>query len=660
MDKESKLKSSWNNLWTENNVGNTIGSLAGGLTGAIGAGVTATQIKDTTEDVAGINAVGNTQFSTGNFNNLLAQFDVNNMANTNYTAEDLQLHDNPLGNALLAGVNGFANSFPFGGLIKGGINAALGVTSSLIGSGIAKNNARAEAARLNSLAEEANARYLNNFTNAVNNTQNTMFNNSLLNIASYGGPIFDLSGDFSNGLTFINEGGTHGENPFGGVLMGVDQEGTPNLVEEGEIIFNDYVFSNRLKPTKKQLADGGFTDKYEGWTFAKIVEDLQKEASERPNDIISKAGLEDMMSRVMMMQEEIRIKKESKNNTYKYGGSKGNMFEGIGEDPNFIYKPTLVQDEIKKWQDIVGRVKGLMMPPSKNVPVIVEDIIPEIEGINIDTSYELPDPQYMHVDEDGKAVNISDDEFKQRLNDGTAIVGDEYKPKKFNRQNVLRYASPIIHGINLLNNLKKPDYSGADRIEQAAYNIPGGSYTPIGDYLKLQEVDPNVLVNPILANAAANRRALQNQGANAAAVQASLLGSNYLTNKAIAEGLIQGIQTNNTNKSTEAQFNRGTNQTNMQAGLTALGMDQQRGSQILNATAQADQQRNQLDAMRSQAIGNSITGLAGDFGSIGRESMDRGMLQGLIDSGALMDLFKDKTTANEGKNGGYLTRRRKK
>lgn len=32
--------------------------------------------------------------------------------------------------------------------------------------------------------------------------------------------------------------------------MGVDPEGTPNLVEEGEVIFNDYVFSNRLKVPK--------------------------------------------------------------------------------------------------------------------------------------------------------------------------------------------------------------------------------------------------------------------------------------------------------------------------------------------------------------------------------------------------------------------------
>mgnify|MGYP003412973143 CR=1 FL=1 len=32
--------------------------------------------------------------------------------------------------------------------------------------------------------------------------------------------------------------------------MGVDNQGIPNLVEEGEVVFNDYVFSNRLNVPK--------------------------------------------------------------------------------------------------------------------------------------------------------------------------------------------------------------------------------------------------------------------------------------------------------------------------------------------------------------------------------------------------------------------------
>ena len=51
--------------------------------------------------------------------------------------------------------------------------------------------------------------------------------------------------------TEINAGGTHEESPYDGVQVGLDPEGTPNLVEEGEVIFNDYVFSNRITVPKE-------------------------------------------------------------------------------------------------------------------------------------------------------------------------------------------------------------------------------------------------------------------------------------------------------------------------------------------------------------------------------------------------------------------------
>ena len=370
------------------------------------------------------------------------------------------------------------------------------------------------------------------------------------NQKKYGGPMYKHGGDWSNGLVFIDEGGLHSENPLGGVPVGIDSNFTPNLVEEGEIIWNDYVFSNRLKPTKKQLETIGFDPKYEGYTFAKIVEDVQKVSAENPLDKISTDTLNENLMYLMTMQEEIRMKKEAKKNsknTFPFGG-------------------------------------------------------------DLDYSDKLP------------------------------------------WQSALRYASPLTHGITLLSNLKKPDYSNADKIESAAREIPGGSFTPIGDYLDLQEIDRNLLVNPILANAAANRRAIQNQGLNAGQAIAGLAANNYNTNNAIGNALIQGIQTNNQIKSAEAQFNRGTNQANAQMGLQALAMDQQRAQNILNATVQAGQLRDQLDAIRSHAISSSLTGIADDLGSIDREFMDRDLMEKLISSGALKW---------SSKNGGMLTRRRK-
>ena len=52
---------------------------------------------------------------------------------------------------------------------------------------------------------------------------------------------------FTNGVTTIGNGGTHESNPYEGVQMGVDPQGIPNLVEEGEVIYDDYVFSNRIR-----------------------------------------------------------------------------------------------------------------------------------------------------------------------------------------------------------------------------------------------------------------------------------------------------------------------------------------------------------------------------------------------------------------------------
>lgn len=116
-------------------------------------------------------------------------------------------------------------------------------------------------------------------------------------------------GDFSNGVTFINNGGTHEQNPFEGVPIGVAPDGQPNLVEEGEVLYNDYVFSNRLHPTDKELKESNLPKKYKGHTFALIAEDMSKESAERPNDPISKRGLEASLGKLASLQEEQRMKK---------------------------------------------------------------------------------------------------------------------------------------------------------------------------------------------------------------------------------------------------------------------------------------------------------------------------------------------------------------
>jgi len=133
---------------------------------------------------------------------------------------------------------------------------------------------------------------------------------------AFGGELNTQGGDFSTGLTFVNAGSSHEENPYGGIMMGIAPDGNPNLVEEGEAIYNNYVFSNRLKLPKEVL------DKYklkgEDITFADAVKQISKDSEERPNDPVSKATLDDIMSELAAVQEG--LKEETQGHTYAPGG----------------------------------------------------------------------------------------------------------------------------------------------------------------------------------------------------------------------------------------------------------------------------------------------------------------------------------------------------
>lgn len=153
-------------------------------------------------------------------------------------------------------------------------------------------------------------------------------------------------GGFTNNVTTIGNGGTHESNPYEGVQMGVDPQGVPNLVEEGEVIYDDYVFSNRLRVPKE------VRQKYKlrGVTFADAAKQLQKESEERPNDPISKNGLDASMSMLQQEQEAVRMKKES--NKYAKGGKLGTLYEGEGSKSNWLRYAPIAGHAIGAFSDL--------------------------------------------------------------------------------------------------------------------------------------------------------------------------------------------------------------------------------------------------------------------------------------------------------------------
>lgn len=171
---------------------------------------------------------------------------------------------------------------------------------------------------------------------------------------AFGGDLNTNGGDFSNGLIMIGNGGTHEENPMEGVQMGVDDQGTPNLVEEGEVIFNDYVFSDRMKVPKAIRSKYKLREK-KGITFADAAKRISKESEERPNDPISQRGLDVMLGELASIQEDERLKKQMRNpefrqqvmnqlsmqgqQQYAQGGLLGRKYAGLGAYPNTLESP---------------------------------------------------------------------------------------------------------------------------------------------------------------------------------------------------------------------------------------------------------------------------------------------------------------------------------
>lgn len=140
-----------------------------------------------------------------------------------------------------------------------------------------------------------------------------------------GGPIFKT--DYDMGLTFVNAGGTHEQNPYGGVFMGMAPDGQPNQVEEGEVIFNDYVYSNRLKVPKAVRNKYKMREKKE-LSFADAIEEYIRKngIEERNNDPIANRGLEAFASELAMEQEMVKAKKEMKESRQAAFG--GHLFSG--------------------------------------------------------------------------------------------------------------------------------------------------------------------------------------------------------------------------------------------------------------------------------------------------------------------------------------------
>lgn len=434
---------------------------------------------------------------------------------------------------------------------------------------------------------------------------------------AFGGWLNTQGGDFTNGVTFIDEGGSHEENPYQGIQIGVDPEGAPNLVEQGEVVYDDYVFSDRMEipdDIRKEY-------KLRGKTFAKAAKSAQRESEERPNDPLSTRGLQAAMERIAEAQEEVRNRKRIRN-------IKSNRFDKGGPiNPAPIFTNPYLENS--KLPNEIGGFTAYGTTFG-NAPMTKEEL----------------------------------NNFEKNRRDYLKSLDNEERGRK--RQTWTRYAPIIGSGLSSLSDLfSRPDYGSADMIGGVGLGAEAAGYAPIGNYLSYRPLDRDYYINKMSQQAAATRRALQNtSGGNRLNAQAGILAADYNYGQSIGDLARQAEEYNQQLRERVEAFNRGTNMFNTETGLKASMFNAEsrnaaKRARLGQATTAAQMRqaiKDQDAARRSANITNFLQGL----GDMGWENEQKSWLDELAKSGVLKMNTRGEYTGGTKAQGGKVRTKKKK
>lgn len=537
-------------------------------------------------------------------------------------------------------------------------NAAMGFSDSYIGKdGWFSNTAKKKARELRAQVETGNTFMQNALLNNAANIENSQAQNMLGNYTAFGGKLMTHGATFNTGVIKVNNGGTHEENPYEGVPMGVDEQGIPNLVEEGEVIFDDYVFSNRLKVPKS------VRKKYKlrgskPLTFADAATQMSKESEERPNDPISKAGLEDSLTKLRDAQEQVRAKEVKVGNKFAIGGDKGaSTEEGFKPSGLYGYFDSFTGPHSRMTPrgyavtPFVGPdpiyVSGGKSPDSgyiSTAPPIVKRVIPEGTKINPPIESSLVGPQlpetYIPTNTLGIQEAIDERNTPREIRESTVRRED----KKNGTNNInsaptwMRYIPAFASGVmsitDALGLTNKPDYGEAEGVLEAsrgAGNYTPVSFRPIGNYLTYNPFDRDYYLNKLNAEAGATRRALLNtSGGNRTAAMAGLLAADYNALSKVGDLARQAEEYNMAQRQRVEEFNRATDMFNSEGIFKADTANQSaqlnaRSSYLKGALSAAElRQKERLAATASRSA--NLSNFINSLGDIGRENYQRNMI----------------------------------
>lgn len=171
----------------------------------------------------------------------------------------------------------------------------------------------------------------------INQLQPTGFTTNTLEQLACGGRIrrFDFGGsmsgmDLPTGMQYYENGGTHEENPYGGIQVGTDQQGNRNLTEEGEFKYGDNVFSDRITVDPNLLSEYNVTPatKHQNkkankgkLSYADMAKKYANKNKELANDPVSKDTLDAYMNRLFQAQEAQKAQQAQENQLADYNSA---------------------------------------------------------------------------------------------------------------------------------------------------------------------------------------------------------------------------------------------------------------------------------------------------------------------------------------------------
>ena len=610
----------------------------------VNTGMNLANITDSSGQEAYYNALANTQFTTGNTNQLASELSnpiitdrksMQNIRGYDEWGEAGQIMQETGSGASIGGLIGSIGG-PVGMGIGTAIGAAVGNTIGIGSSLLGRNKANREKKRLDKLAATTEARIGANSQNAVDATNAMNFLNASKDVYAEGGPI-QYGSNFNNGINIINTGGRHEENSNGGVQQGIAPDGLPNLVEEGEVIYKDFVLSNRLKMPKQ------FKSKYRfgGTTYAEAAKIAQKESENRPNDPISKRGLDRNMGLLSQKQEEEKVKNEPINEPVVQ----------MPIDTSFATGGHLfVAGEYAPTSGDILLPNGRVYNPNYANNKIHETIIPQNTNLyenNLnDLKYNLSIPapyaewsNAMPVKKEEK--NIKQDVIVKEAKEPPLVEGIYRNPAEN-----LMYA-PIVGStgqvmLDALGVANNPDYTNARNIEAMADKIPYISANPIGDYMGYNPVDRQNIINNINANAAANRTALKNQSnGNRATAAQHLLQSDYNTLKSLGDFGIKAEAENQNRRQAMLKHNTAINQYNsenaLRAATTNREIDKFKAQQYVQAANLRQRLNDEAETARALNINNLFT----NSGNLGKQIYSQNNIDSLLANGVLQQSAAD-------------------